>query len=264
MLGSMAGVLTSPMAANAMIGIGTPLAMSGLAGQSRGTWGGFGRSVGGGALVGAGIGTMIMPGLGTAIGAGIGAAAGATASLLEMAFGVESPRHEAIRLVKEKYGIDINNSTADQIVEIAKQSYANRVSNAVNSPEVRKMLGLYAAGTGQESMFKAGSSEPHGASLVESGGGLMQQATYQYGFAHTYASNLPVYGGVSSTQLSAPGGGSGMQVSLNIGGQDAARFMTGQVVTPEVVQNQMASAMYQSAGRLNQALLLSSPGQIPA
>jgi hypothetical protein len=264
LMGGFAGALTSPMAAQAMIGVGMPLAMSGLAGQSRGTWGGFGRSVGGGALTGAGIGTMIMPGLGTAIGAGIGAAAGAVSSLLEMAFGVESPRHEAIRLVKEKYGININNSTADQIVQIAQQSYASKVSLAVQSPEVRKMLGLYAAGTGQESQFKAGSMEAHGASLVESGGGLMQQATYQYGMAHTYASNLPVYGGVSSTQLSAPGGGMGMQVSLNIGGQDAARFMTGHVVTPDVVQSQMASAMYQSSGRINQALLMNSPGSIAA
>ena len=118
------------------------------------------------------------------------------------------------------------------------------------------MLGLYAAGTGQN--MPASASDPHGASLVESGGNLSQQATYQYGRAYTQPSNLPTYGNVPSTTLPA----AGLSLSLNIGGQDAAKFMTGQVVTPDIVQTQYASAMNGSSGRVAQALMMSEPGAI--
>ena len=158
------------------------------------------------------------------------------------------------------YHIGINASTADQIVSVANQSYAGHVSVAVRSPEVRHMLGLYAAGTGQAGSYSMPTGEAHGASLVESGGRLFQQATYQYGNAYSYGSSLPVYGGGSTLPLGTPGGG--MQISLNIGGDSAAKFMTGQVVTPEVVQTQYAQAMYGSAGRVPQALMMTEPGSI--
>jgi hypothetical protein len=228
-------------------GVGVSLAEAGLLGERRGTLGGVGEAAVGGFLV-----------------AGpIGAAVGAAIGLGEMAAGVESPRREAQRLVKQTYGITINNATADQIVDIANRSYAQHVSLAVRSPEVRHMLGLYAAGTGQASQFQQGAGEAHGASLVESGGRLQQQATYQYGQAYTYASNLPVYGGISPTQtLGAPGGNIPLQLSLNVGGTDAAKFMTGQVVTPDVISQQYASAMYSSSGRVGQSLMMSEPGAI--
>jgi hypothetical protein len=228
------------------------LAQQGLLGSSRGTVGGMFE----GALGGAGVGFAMGGPLGAAIGAGVGFAIG----LGELAAGVETPRREAQRLVQSIYRISINNSTADQIVQIANQTYGGRVSVAVRSPEVRHMLGLYAAGTGQAGQFNVGVNEAHGASLVESGGVLSQQATYQYGQAYTYGSNLPVYGGTPAHILGAPGGG--LQLSLNIGGQDAAKFMTGQVVTPDVVQTQYASAMQGSSGRVPQALLMNQPGSI--
>jgi hypothetical protein len=228
-------------------GVGISLAEAGLLGERRGTLGGVGEAAVGGFLV-----------------AGpIGAAVGAAIGLGEIAAGVESPRREAQRLVKQTYGITINNATADQIVDIANRSYAQHVSLAVRSPEVRHMLGLYAAGTGQASQFQQGAGEAHGASLVESGGRLQQQATYQYGQAYTYASNLPVYGGITPTQtLGTPGGNIPMQLSLNVGGTDAAKFMTGQVVTPDVISQQYASAMYSSSGRVGQSLMMSEPGAI--
>lgn len=231
---------------------GTMLAGAGIFGERRGTGLGILEAAGGGAMIGMKFGGPI----GALIGTGVGAAIG----LGEMLAGAESPRHEAKRLVKETYHIDINNSTADQIVAIAKQSYAGRVSIAVRSPEVRHMLGLYAAGTGQASSFPAAASEAHGASLVESGGHLMQQSVYQYGQAYAYSSNLPLYGGGSANPLSAPGGN--VSLSLNIGGQDASKFMTGQVVTPEVVQSKYQESMYASGGRVPQALMLNQPGAI--
>jgi hypothetical protein len=256
---NLGGVLSSQGAAALYMGAGMPLAMAGITGVRRGTAGGTVESMLGGAGVGAGIGSMIMPGLGTAIGAGVGAAAGLGIGLGEMLAGVESPRHEAIRLAQSLYRIHISNSAADQVVSIAQQSYGGQVSVAIRSPEVRHMLGLYAAGTGQSNLFPQSMDTPHGASLVESGGKLQQQATYQYGQAFSQSSNLPVYGGVQTQTLGAPGG---VNLSLNIGGQDAAKFMTGQVVSPDVVQNQYQAAMSGSNGRVAQALMMSAPGSI--
>lgn len=256
---NLGGVLSSQGAGALYMGAGIPLATAGIAGVRRGTAGGTVESMLGGAGVGAGIGTMIMPGLGTAIGAGVGAAAGLGIGLGEMLAGVESPRHEAIRLAQSLYRIHISNSAADQIVSIATQNYGGQVSVAIRSPQVRQMLGLYAAGTGQSNLFPQGMDTPHGASLVESGGRLQQQATYQYGQAFTQSSNLPVYGGMPTTTLGSPGG---VNLALNIGGQDAARFLQGNVVSPDVVSTQYAAAMNSSNGRVSQALMMSEPGSI--
>lgn len=256
---NLGGVLSSQAAAQLYMGAGLPLAMAGIAGVHRGTAGGTAESMLGGAGVGAGIGTMFMPGLGTAIGAGVGAAAGLGIGLGEMLAGVESPRHEAIRLAQSLYRIHISNSAADQVVSIAQQNYGGQVSVAIRSPQVRQMLGLYAAGTGQSNLFPQSMDMPHGASLVESGGRLQQQATYQYGQAFSQSSNLPVYGGVPTQTLGAPGG---VNLSLNIGGQNAAQFLQGNVVSPDVVSTQYAAAMNSSNGRVSQALMMSEPGSI--
>lgn len=238
--GPFAGTPAGPAAGAA----GMMLASAGIFGEQRGRWGGVAEATGGGFLVAGPI--------GAAIGAGI--------SLGEMASGVEAPRYEVKRVVKTIYHIEINNTTADQIVNIANQSYGGKVSLAVKSPEVRHMLGLYAAGTGQGGMFPSSSSDPHGASLVESSGMLQQQATYQYGNAFAQSSNLPIYGGVQAQTLSAPGGG--VNLSLNIGGTDAARFLQGNVVSPDVISQQYASAMNNSNGRVSQSLMMSEPGAI--
>ena len=235
--GPFAGTPAGPAAG----AIGMGLATAGIFGEHRGTPGGVLMATGGGFLAAGPI--------GAAVGFGIG--------IGEVAAGVESPRNEAKRLVRQLYRLNINNQTADQIVSLAQQSYGGRVSVAVRSPEVRHMLGLYAAGTGQN--MAASTNDPHGASLVEAGGTLQQQASYQYGTPYAYGSNLPVYGGVPAHPLGPPGG---LSLSLNIGGQDAAKFMTGQVVTPDVVQTQYASAMNGSSGRVAQALMMSEPGSI--
>lgn len=246
LLGALKNFGASPLAKFGAGTAGLMLANYGLLGQARGT----GAGILEGTLGGAGIGFSV----GGPLGAGIGAAVGLGIGVGEMAAGVETPRNQAKRLANQLYHIAINNTTADQIVNIANQSYGGSVSRAMRAPEVRHMLGLFAAGTGQS--FAQGFNEPHGASLVESGGALAQQATYQYGNPYVQSSNLPTYGGVSAQTLGAPGG---LNLALNIGGADAAKFMTGQVVTPDVVQTQYAAAMSGSSGRVSQALLM-SPG----
>src|SRR5678815_5721082 len=173
--------------------------MAGATGSRRGTAGGIAELTGGGALTGAGIGTMILPGIGTAVGAGIGAAVGFGIGVGEKIFGVESDRQHAKNLVSSQYHLSISNSMADQIVGIAKSSYGGTVSIAVRSPEVRQMLGLYAAGTGQS--LAPSSSAPHGAGLTSSGGSLFSNPTYQYGSVYQASSPFPTYGG---------GGGGGL------------------------------------------------------
>jgi hypothetical protein len=261
-LGPMSGLRRfagSPLAKAGAMTAGSMLAQAGLLGQNRGTLGGVAEGMFGGAGIGFA--------MGGPLGAGIGAAAGLGIGVGEMIAGVESPRHQVQRLAKSIYHITVSNSAADQIVATANQSYAGNISIAMRAPEVRHMLGLYAAGTSQGGRFSQGVDDPHGASLVESGGKMYQQATYEYGQAFTQSSSLPVYGGVSSQVVGPPGApGIGIPstyaLSLNIGGQDAAKFMTGQVVSPDVVQTQYAAAMNNSSGRVPQALMMSEPGSI--
>jgi hypothetical protein len=233
---------------------GTFLAQRGLLGADRGTTKGIFE----GSLGGAAIGLKY----GGPLGAAIGAAAGFGIGLGEKLAGVESPENEAKRLVKEQYGITINNQTAQQIVAVAQSKFAGRVSLAVRSPEVRDMLGLYAAGTGQNGSRVLSSLTPHSASLVEHGGSLFQAATYQYGNAYSFKSNLPVEGGMSTQQYPNPGGNQPINLSLNVGGKGISDFMTGNVVTSDYIQSSWASAQNSSNGRLQNAALFAQPGLI--
>ena len=78
---------------------------------------------------------------------------------------------------------------------------------------------LYAEMLGQKTNLTA--LTPHAANLVESNGKLYQSAVYDNGQAYTYASALPVYGGVSTQMLptASPYAGAtsnaGVTVSLN-------------------------------------------------
>jgi hypothetical protein len=152
---------------------------------------------------------------------------------------------------------------ADQIAGIAQSKYGGNVETAVHSPEVRQMLGIYAAGTGQSKSFPMSANTPFGASLTESGGTLYQSPTYQYGNPYTYKSSLPTYGGNSGGTLPAPGGGGGnTYVALNVGSNSAAKFMTGEYVTPDYVQSQNTQAWNSSAGRTDNTLAINDPGTL--
>jgi hypothetical protein len=240
--GAVQGVAKSPAAGAA----GMMLAMSGLFGANRGTWGGIAESAAGGALIGEQIGGPL--------GAAIGAGAGFLAGLGEKLFGVESPVHKAERLVKQIYSININDATARQIVSIAQQKYANNISVAVTDPDVRKMLQLYAEGTGQK--FPLSASTPVGGSLVEQGGRLYQQASYVNGVPYSFQSSLPVLGGLGAGNVyPAFGGpvtsGGGVNLALNINGQP---------ITPEFVTDQSMAAQGSSYYRTQQSANLQVPG----
>lgn len=240
------------MAGAALFAGGTMLAENGLMGKNAGTWGGVAEGTAGGAMIGMQ--------LGGPLGAAIGAAAGFGIGIGEKIAGVESQQAEAKRLVKQIYHVNIDGSMADQIVSLAKSKYANHVSIAVQDPDVRKMLELYAAGTGQK--MPMSSTTPHSASLVEQGGNLFQAPTYQFGQAYTFQSSLPVAGGLSSGTYPNPGGNQPMSLSINVGGKGAGDFLAGNVVTPEFVQAQWGSAAQSSNGRVANSAMSYSPGLI--
>ena len=238
--------------------VGGMLATNGLI-SNAGTWKGTMEGTAGGAMLG----YQAAGPFGAAVGASIGLEVG----LFEKLAGVETPENEAKRLVKQQYGVSIDTAMAKQIVSIAQQKYASHVSIAVRDPDVRKMLMLYAQGTGQKMPLSA--TTPEAGSLAEVGGKLYQQATYQgtNGVATTFQSNLPVLGGLGGgNNYASPGspnvsGGSGpTYVSLNIGGSDTANFMTGQFVTPQFVQDQSMAAQNSSYGRTQQSANMQLPG----
>jgi hypothetical protein len=228
----------------AMSAGGMMLAQQGLLGSSRGTWAGVGEGAAGGAMVGMQAGGPLGAVIGGVVGFGIG--------IGEKLAGVETPENKAKRMVKEIYGISIDNSMAKQIASLAQQKYANNVSIAVRDPDVRKMLELYAAGTGQKMPLSA--STPRAGSLAEQNGNLYQQQTYQFGVAGAFQSPLPVMGLGNTNYYPSPGGpntSGGTSISLNINGQP---------ITPEFVADSSMAAQGAGYGRVQQAANMNVPG----
>jgi hypothetical protein len=250
-------VAGSPAVGALMGSGGTMLAENGLLGNNRGTGMGILEGTAGGALIGYQYGGPIGAAIGATVGFGIG--------LGEMLAGVESQRRQVINMVKSSYNINISNKEADQIVQLAKQKYGNDISVAVKSLEVRQMLGIYAAGTGQKNSTISAMT-PQAGSLVEQGGKLYQQATYQYGQAYTFQSNLPVLGGPVAGNYPNPGGSPSVQnVQINLNGQSAADALEGRVatvVTPSYLADGFAQANQSSNGRTQASADLSQPGLI--
>lgn len=200
--GALAGanvVGNSPMISNAMTNMG------GVGGQL------------GGAMVGAGIGLMTngfqrqgVSGTlestaggalaGFAIAGPIGAAVGAAVGLVTGIVGnfVTPWLMQVKNEVKKLYGLTLSDAYANQIGQIAKQTFGGSISAAIRSPQVQQMLSVYAAATGQKFLF---SNQPRAAYLTETGGTLTQQATYVNGQAYSYAGGIPTYGGVQTSTL---------------------------------------------------------------
>jgi hypothetical protein len=246
------------VAGAALLAGGTMLAQQGLLGSSRGTWTGTAEGTAGGAAIGFQ--------MGGPLGALIGGAAGFGIGIGEMIAGVKSPQREAHDDIKSIYGVDIpqNSGTIKQVVQIAQSQFGGQIAVAVRSPSVRQLVMLYSEATGQKMPMSA--TTPYAGSLVEQGGKLYQQASYQDGQAHAYASNIPTLGGIAAGTYPTPGGpntagGSGATyLSLNISGNDAANFMTGQFVTPQFVTDQAMAAQYSSYGRTQQSANMQLPG----
>jgi len=169
--------------------------------------------------------------------------------------------------IKSVYGVDIpsNSGTIKQVVEIAKQQFGGSISVAVRSPSVRQLVMLYSEATGQKMPLSA--TTPYAGSLVEQGGNLYQQASFQSNAWHAYASGLPTLGAIGTTPYPTAGGpntaggmGGPTYLSINIDGQGLAPFMTNQFMTPQFVMDQSMAAQYSSYGRTQQSANMQLPG----
>jgi len=252
-VGGIQGVATSKAAGAA----GMMLATHGLI-TDAGTWSGAIQGAAGGALIG--------DQLGGPIGAAAGASFGFEVGAIEKLIGIKSPAQKAHDDIKSIYNVSIptNSGTIKQVVQIAQSQFGGDVAVAVRSPSVRQLVMLYSEATGQKIPLSA--TTPYSGSLVEQGGKLYQQASYQDGQAHVYGSNLPTLGGIAASTYPTPSGpntsgGTGTTyMSLSISGNDAANFMTGQFVTPQFVTDQAMAAQYSSYGRTQQSANMQLPG----
>jgi hypothetical protein len=123
--------------------------------------------------------------MGGPLGALIGGVAGAGIGIGEKLAGIESPQKKAHDDIKQIYGVDIpqNSGTIKQVVSIAQSEFGGDIAVAVRSPKVRQLVMLYSEATGQKMPLSA--STPYAGSLVESGGNLYQQASFQNNAWHS-------------------------------------------------------------------------------
>ena len=252
---SLGGKLSALGKSDAALLGGGALVLDGLV-RHAGSWRGVGEGAAGGALIGFKYGGPL--------GALIGGIAGFAAGVGEKLAGMESREAEAKRLVKQTYGLSIDDSTARQIADLAKQKYGNSVSMAVRSSDVRQILQLYADSTGQKSdLF---TDQVRSASLVESGGGLFQSAQYRNGSAYTFASSLATLGPSGGTLPTGnPFAGGGTSIHLDAQ-QTVDLWKTGTTLAiagdPRGVSRAAVTGNGMSSARLNSAVTSMSPATV--
>jgi hypothetical protein len=193
---------------------------------------------------------------GALIGAGAGLVAGLGIGLGEKLAGIESPQQKVHDDIRSIYNVDIptNSGTIKQVVNIVQSQFGGDIAVAVRSPSVRQLVMLYSEATGQKMPLSA--STPYAGSLVEQGGQLYQQATFQNNAWHTYASALPTLGGISGTPYPTTpspnvAAGTGVNLSLNINGQP---------ISADFVADQSMAAQTASYGRTQMAANRAVPG----
>lgn len=190
----------------AVLGAGAGLAADGL---RRGGIGGLLETTAGGTAIGYQLGSSFGGPLGGAIGAGIGAAAGAVAGTIRLF--IKGSRQQVKDQVQQLYKLKINESMADRIIAVAKQSYDGSFSQAIRSKEVMDMLDYFAQSTGQPFLNK---NRPYPVYLTETSKGLEQNPFYQNGQAFSYKSEagIGVVGGEVTKQIDGYQVDSGSQV----------------------------------------------------
>jgi len=152
-----------------------------------GSWGGVGMALLGGGLLGAGIAcrraapwVRARCGIGAIAGFGIGVGEKLAASSRRRS---RRTRHQAD--LQRRYPAEQRHHQA--VVSIAQSQFGGDIAVAVRSPSVSTSDALLRS-TGQKMPLSAST---HTGSLVEQGGNLYQQASFQNNAWHSYASDLP-------------------------------------------------------------------------
>jgi hypothetical protein len=223
----------------AVLGAGAGLAINGL---QRGGVAGLGETTAGGALIGLQ--------LGGPIGAAIGAVAGAFAGGLRMLF--KTATEKVRQKIRDTYGVDIRDQNMlQQVVNYAKQTFGGNLDVAIQSPQIREMISLYALTTGQKTRGLPAQYRP--TSIMESGGSVFQG---QGG----------VFSPISLDSISAgkatTGGAQIMStpVNMHLDGKVLAQVTVQTVLkNGRAVSAASASGQKASASRREQAILTLSP-----
>lgn len=222
-------------------------------GWNRGGVGGRFEAIGGGALAGGTIGFQYGGPIGAAIGAGIGGLVGLFGSFFKTAM------QKVKDQVKQAYGLSVDDSTAQAILNIAKQQYGGDIPMAISSAEVRNMLAMYSQATGQGNGQQiAGKMTSY--SVMDTAGGLYNlPSTVDAQAAMNYGGVLPslAVGRSTPSGLGLMGTGS---VNLQLDGPATTALLSGQVAAtaPAAVSN----AYQSSNNRLNTYATLAAPGVI--
>ncbi|MBI2818121.1 MAG: hypothetical protein HYX72_14395 [Acidobacteria bacterium] len=235
---------------NAALLGGAMLAMNGL---QRGGFTGLMETTAGGALIGFRFGGPV----GAAIGAGVGAVAGIVRLF------VKSAQQKAREKIRATYGVEIpDKNILTQIVDTAKQVFGGNLDVAIQSPQIRDLIQLYAMTTGQKAAGMPAAMRP--VSLLESGGSLFQQAGFPNG------SLLPALGGLPTIGLDRIGAGSAANAGptvINITVPGAKEFFEKETVrvvveNPRAVQTAAMSAVKSNSNRREMTSLQLSPGTL--
>jgi hypothetical protein len=238
--------LTGTMGAIGGVGLGAL-----TDGIKRGGIGGMFESAAGGAGVGAAIGSIV-PGLGTLVGGLIGAGAGLLGGLFGLLKG--NPLKDIKKRVKQSYGITIQDSEAQWILDLAKQKYGGSIDLALSSAEVRQAMSAYSAATGQ--FNNQISSQPFSYTASSAGGMTSVMAGTTYGYSNTGS-----LGGILPTNsqgFMAPPNSSPVHIQLD--GAATTALLQGQIATG--APGAVANSYSYSQQRMNTSATLFSPGLV--
>lgn len=237
-----------------MLGAGAALAIDGI---RRGGFRGLAQTTAGGALIGAKFGGPVGPLIGAAVGAGIG-----TVRLF-----IKGGREKARDIIKRAYGVDIPDSgILDQVIQLAKSRFGGNVAVAVQSKEIRELVQLYAASTGQQ--YRGPATETQQTTLVQGGGGIFQTPG-----VGSLGQSLPGFGGsipmLGGAMASGSGYGQPIVLNIQLDGQSTTEVLQGEAArviidNPRLVASSLSAAASDNYSRRENAISGFSPGLLTA
>ncbi len=246
----------------------SPAAMMGggllaLGGLQRGGLSGMAMSSAGLGLTGFALGAKI-----GAIGGPLGAAIGAGAGLIAGLFGLggESPEDKMRKKVKDAYGVNIReNDVLRQLIALAQQSYVGSYDRAIRSDQGQELIRMYAQATGQTP--RGMRDQMTATSLIQSGGGVYQAASYSNGVQIASSGGLQTY---SLDRIAAGRFGSTPRIEihgLNLVVDGARAAIEGEVIRvidekPRAIAASVITSGKSSSGRRELASALLAPGTL--
>jgi len=174
----------------------------------------------------------------------------------------ESPEDKMKKKIKELYGVSIlDKGLLRQFVGIAQSAFGGNISMAAHSTQIRDLVQMYADATGQSSRGMRALMSP--STLMQSGGGLYQQASYSNGVQAPYSGGLP---GMGLNGIGLTGASNGATV-INITVPGAKQFFESETVrviaqNGKVVSSSAISASKSNYNRREMTALQLAPGTV--